>query len=94
MFSGSPSVAPIVGAPANIPIPSYFGGTEQAAKGAYFDGAVSAFAKGGTFTNSIVSSPTLFKFAKGTGLMGEAGPEAIMPLKRDNNGNLGVRTNQ
>jgi hypothetical protein len=49
------------------------------------------FAKGGTFTNSIVDSPTLFKFAKGTGLMGEAGPEAIMPLKRDSQGNLGVR---
>lgn len=48
------------------------------------------FAKGGTFTNSIVDSPTLFKFAKGTGLMGEAGPEAIMPLKRDKNGSLGV----
>jgi hypothetical protein len=43
------------------------------------------------FTNSVVDQPTLFKFAKGTGLMGEAGPEAIMPLKRDNNGNLGVR---
>jgi phage-related minor tail protein len=43
------------------------------------------------FTNSVVSSPTLFKFAQGTGLMGEAGPEAIMPLKRDSNGNLGVR---
>jgi phage-related minor tail protein len=43
------------------------------------------------FTNSIVNSPTLFKFAKGTGLMGEAGPEAIMPLKRDSQGNLGVR---
>jgi phage-related minor tail protein len=34
----------------------------------------------------------MFKFAKGTGLMGEAGPEAIMPLKRDSNGNLGVRS--
>jgi len=33
----------------------------------------------------------MFKFAQGTGLMGEAGPEAIMPLKRDSNGNLGVR---
>lgn len=52
---------------------------------------VQAFATGGAFTNSIVNSPTLFKFANGTGLMGEAGPEAIMPLKRDNNGNLGVR---
>jgi phage-related minor tail protein len=43
------------------------------------------------FTNSVVNQPTLFKFAQGTGLMGEAGPEAIMPLKRDSNGNLGVR---
>lgn len=61
------------------------------AKGGAFDYGIEAFAKGGTFTNSIVDSPTMFKFAKGTGLMGEAGPEAIMPLKRDSNGNLGVR---
>jgi len=61
------------------------------AKGNVFDGGLTQFAKGGMFTNSIVSSPTLFKFAQGTGLMGEAGPEAIMPLKRDSNGNLGVR---
>jgi lambda family phage tail tape measure protein len=47
------------------------------------------FASGG-----IVNSPTLFKFASGgamrTGLMGEAGPEAIMPLKRGADGKLGV----
>lgn len=61
------------------------------AKGGVYDAGLQTFAKGGMFTNSIVSSPTLFKFAKGTGLMGEAGPEAIMPLKRDSNGNLGVR---
>ena len=57
--------------------------------------AYSTFAKGGTFSNSIVSSPTLFKFADGgttrTGLMGEAGPEAIMPLKRGADGSLGVQ---
>jgi phage-related minor tail protein len=64
------------------------------AKGNAFDYGIQAFAKGGAFTNSIVNSPTMFKFAKGTGLMGEAGPEAIMPLKRDSNGNLGVRSNQ
>lgn len=62
------------------------------AKGAAYDSGYQTFAKGGTFTNSIVSSPTLFKFAQGTGLMGEAGPEAIMPLKRDSQGNLGVRS--
>jgi lambda family phage tail tape measure protein len=61
------------------------------AKGGAFDYGIQAFAKGGAFTNQIVDSPTLFKFARGTGLMGEAGPEAIMPLKRDSNGNLGVR---
>ena len=64
------------------------------ATGGVWDAGLQKFAKGGTFTNSIVTSPTLFKFAHGTGLMGEAGPEAIMPLKRDSNGNLGVRTNQ
>ena len=62
------------------------------AKGAVYDTGLQTFAKGGMFTNSVVSQPTYFKFAKGTGLMGEAGPEAIMPLKRDNNGNLGVRS--
>jgi lambda family phage tail tape measure protein len=43
------------------------------------------FAKGG-----IVTRPTVFPFAKGIGLMGEAGPEAIMPLKRGSDGKLGV----
>jgi tape measure domain-containing protein len=43
------------------------------------------FAKGG-----IVNSPTLFPFAKGIGLMGEAGPEAILPLSRGPGGKLGV----
>jgi lambda family phage tail tape measure protein len=55
------------------------------------------FAKGGAFSNSIVSSPTLFPFADGgttkTGLMGESGPEAIMPLKRGADGSLGVQAN-
>ena len=65
------------------------------AKGGTFGNGVAAFAKGGTFSNSIVSSPTLFKFADGgttrAGLMGEAGPEAIMPLKRGSDGSLGVQ---
>ena len=33
----------------------------------------------------------MFKFARGTGLMGEAGPEAIMPLSRTTSGDLGVK---
>lgn len=73
-------------------IGSFFSPSAAAAKGAWFDGEVSAFANGGAFTNSVVGSPTLFKFANGgkLGLMGEAGPEAIMPLKRDGAGRLGV----
>lgn len=67
------------------------GASLESAKGTAWDYGIQAFAQGGAFTNSIVDSPTMFKFAKGTGLMGEAGPEAIMPLKRDANGNLGVR---
>lgn len=67
---------------------------ENALGGVYGDSSYAAFAKGGAFTNSIVSSPTLFRFAKGngfgTGLMGEAGPEAIMPLERGPDGRLGI----
>ena len=40
----------------------------------------------------IVSRPTLFPMANGAGLMGEAGPEAIMPLRRNKQGKLGVET--
>lgn len=61
------------------------------ANGAAYSNGIEMFAKGGTFTNSIVDSPTLFKFAKGTGMMGEAGPEAIMPLRRGADGSLGVQ---
>jgi hypothetical protein len=45
------------------------------------------FALGGVFTNGLVTSPTAFPM----GLMGEAGPEAIMPLGRSADGSLGVR---
>lgn len=69
---------------------------EANATGGVYGGGESyrAFAKGGAFTNSIVTEPTHFRFAKGggfgLGLMGEAGPEAIMPLKRAADGSLGV----
>lgn len=56
------------------------------AKGNVFDqSGVTAFAKGG-----VVGGPTIFPFANGVGLMGEAGPEAIMPLSRGADGKLGV----
>jgi len=55
-----------------------------------------AFANGGTFSNGLYTSPTPFKFASGggfnLGVMGEAGPEAVMPLARDSSGKLGVRS--
>ena len=60
------------------------------ANGSYFDGPTAFFANGG-----IVSSPSFFQFADGgkinMGMMGEAGPEAIMPLKRGADGKLGVQ---
>ena len=60
----------------------------QAANGgAFYGGNVIPFANGG-----VVGSPTNFGMSAGrTGLMGEAGPEAIMPLKRGANGKLGVQ---
>jgi len=42
------------------------------------------------YANSVVNQPTFFPFANGIGLMGEAGPEAIMPLRRGADGRLGV----
>ena len=56
--------------------------------GAFSAGRVRAFAKGG-----IVGGPTFFPMRGGTGLMGEAGPEAIMPLTRGPDGKLGVAAN-
>ncbi|MEM1383128.1 MAG: phage tail tape measure protein [Pseudomonadota bacterium] len=53
--------------------------------GAFGAGRVRAFARGG-----VVDGPTLFPMRGGTGLMGEAGPEAIMPLTRGPDGKLGV----
>ena len=55
--------------------------------GAFAQGRVMPFAKGG-----IVSQPTYFPMRGATGLMGEAGAEAIMPLRRGADGRLGVAT--
>lgn len=45
------------------------------------------YADGGAFTNGIVDSPSAFNI----GVMGEAGPEAIVPLSRTSDGSLGIR---
>lgn len=57
-----------------------------ASGGAFSQGRVMPFAKGG-----VVSSPTHFPMRGGRGLMGEAGPEAIMPLARGPDGRLGIQ---
>lgn len=61
------------------------------AKGGGWSGGTQFFAKGGAFTNTVVSKPTAFGTSTGTGVMGEKGPEAIMPLTRSSDGSLGVR---
>jgi hypothetical protein len=66
---------------------SFIAGLMPFADGAAFSqGRVTPFARGG-----VVTAPTTFPMANGTGLMGEAGPEAIMPLARGADGRLGVR---
>jgi phage-related minor tail protein len=54
--------------------------------GSFAQGRVMPFAKGG-----VVTAPTSFPMRGGSGLMGEAGPEAIMPLTRGADGSLGVK---
>lgn len=58
----------------------------------YADGGAFQSADLHQYANTIVDSPTRFRFARGAALgeMGEAGPEAIMPLKRGKDGSLGV----
>ncbi|MGI9393922.1 MAG: phage tail tape measure protein [Boseongicola sp.] len=79
------------------PITSHLGSLLAQGAGGLFGGA---FANGASFSQGrvtpfsnggIVSSATAFPMRGGVGLMGEAGPEAIMPLTRGANGQLGVR---
>ena len=65
---------------------SFIGPLFENAKGNVFaQNKIVPFAYGG-----VVNKPTLFPMANGMGLMGEAGPEAIMPLRRGRGGRLGV----
>ena len=81
------------------PVQDHFGGLVAGGIEALM-GSVVPFAKGAGFTRGrvmpfatggIVSGPTYFPMRGATGLMGEAGPEAIMPLARGADGRLGVR---
>lgn len=81
------------------PVTDHFGGLLANGVNALFTGAL-PFKDGASFTQGrvmpfatggVVSGPTHFPMRGGTGLMGEAGPEAIMPLSRGADGRLGVR---
>ncbi len=79
------------------PVTDHFGGLIAGAVGGLIEGAT--FADGGAFAQGrvmpfarggVVSQATTFPMRGGVGLMGEAGPEAIMPLRRGPDGRLGV----
>lgn len=83
---------------------NFNGGAGNAASVGVSNGRATAFnpwanAKGGVYdlpslsaySGQIVNKPTMFAFARGAGLMGEASPEAIMPLRRGPDGRLGVQ---
>ncbi len=81
------------------PVTDHFGGLLAQGVGSLMSG-VFPFANGGTFAQGrvmpfakggVVGSPTYFAMRGATGLMGEAGPEAIMPLTRGADGSLGVK---
>lgn len=68
-------------------IPSYSPDTAMNANGGVYNSpSLSAYSGG------VYNSPQVFAFAKGAGVFGEAGPEAIMPLTRSSDGKLGVRS--
>lgn len=82
------------------PLENIFGNFLGSLGGAGSPGfSIPGFARGGVFQNQsvtpfarggIVSGPTPFSFGERLGVMGEAGPEAIMPLARGADGKLGV----
>lgn len=81
------------------PVTDHFGGLISQGVGALVQGIL-PFEQGASFSQGrvmpfaqggVVSGATMFPMRGGTGLMGEAGPEAIMPLARGPDGKLGVR---
>lgn len=82
------------------PVTNHFGGMIAKGVGSLFEGLL-PFADGANFvqgrvmpfaSGGVVTRPTRFPMRGGLGLMGEAGPEAIMPLARGADGKLGVRS--
>ena len=93
LFSGEGGNYSHEGNNAPAPVDGGYGGDDGiafAANGNTFG----QYAKGDVFTNKVYSQPTQFHFKNGGGFsqgeLGEAGPEAVMPLKRTANGSLGV----
>lgn len=85
---------------ATRPVTDHFGGLLAQGVGGLMQGLL-PFAQGGAFSQGrvmpfanggVVRGATTFPMRGGTGLMGEAGPEAIMPLARGPDGKLGVRS--
>ena len=90
MFGGGSLIKQALGA-SNAAVSAMF--TPSAQGNVFSGGSIS------DYSGSVVSSPTTFDFnehltafRKGAGLMGEAGPEAVMPLTRGPDGTLGVRS--
>ncbi|MCO7515706.1 phage tail tape measure protein [Pseudomonas guariconensis] len=94
------AMAGIAGSILGSVVGGYFtpGGTTVSTSG-FSEGGFVTNAKGGVydspslshFSNQVHDTPKFFAFAKGAGVFAEAGPEAIMPLTRTSDGNLGVR---
>lgn len=82
LFSAGASAATSASAGQSFAVPSF----RPNAKGGVYDSPSLS-----SYSNGIYNSPQIFAFAKGAGVFGEAGPEAIMPLARGSNGSLGVR---
>jgi hypothetical protein len=77
------------------PTPAGGGGGGELMVGGIGNRQGNAFASGNVipfYAGGIVNRPTTFPMSNGTGLMGEAGPEAILPLKRGSDGALGIRS--
>ncbi|MDI2589871.1 phage tail tape measure protein [Pseudomonas sp. 681] len=90
-FTGGSSAGSTQAGYTGTDLSNFTPGSVQANGGAW-SGGVQMFANGGAFTNGVVNTPTSFGMAGGkAGVMGEAGPEAIMPLTRTASGALGVR---
>jgi tape measure domain-containing protein len=76
-----------IGGPTSVPTGGATPSVPNAKGNAFSGGNIIPFARGG-----VVRSPTVFPMARGMGLMGEAGPEGVLPLARTASGDLGVQT--